>query len=71
MTWTKRGCYVKRLTVVSMFNHCDRDKKAAILADDIFNCISGDRWIPRTKGQYRDNVSTWWRHHVNERHGKQ
>ena len=24
---------------------------------------TGDRWFPRTKGQYRGNVSIWWRHH--------
>ena len=23
-----------------------------------------DRWIPRTKGQLRENVSIWWRHHA-------
>ena len=26
--------------------------------------IHRDRWIPRTKGQLRGNVSIWWRHHV-------
>ena len=26
--------------------------------------FTGDRWIPRTKGQHRGNVSIWWRHHV-------
>ena len=25
--------------------------------------IHRDRWIPRTKGQLRGNVSIWWRHH--------
>ena len=31
-----------------------------------FVCVefTGDRWIPRTKGQYRGNVSIWWRYHV-------
>ena len=24
---------------------------------------TGDRWIPLTKGQWRENVSIWWRHH--------
>ena len=26
--------------------------------------FTGDRWIPRTKGQWRGNVSIWWRHRV-------
>ena len=26
--------------------------------------FTGDRWIPRTKGQLRGNVSIWWRHHA-------
>ena len=25
--------------------------------------FTGDRWIPRTKGQYAENVSVWWRHY--------
>ena len=25
--------------------------------------FTGDRWIPRTNGQWRENVSIWWRHH--------
>ena len=25
-----------------------------------------DRWIPRTKGQKRGNVSIWWRHHAKQ-----
>ena len=28
--------------------------------------IHRDRWIPRTKGQLRGNVSIWWRHHVTQ-----
>ena len=24
---------------------------------------TGDRWIPLTKGQLRENCSFWWRHH--------
>ena len=30
--------------------------------------IHRDRWIPRTNGQLRENVSIWWRHHVYWRH---
>ena len=26
--------------------------------------FTGDRWIPRTKGQYAENVSIWRRHHA-------
>ena len=26
--------------------------------------FTGDRWIPRTKGQWRGNISIWWRHHA-------
>ena len=26
--------------------------------------IHRDRWIPRTKASYAENVSIWWRHHV-------
>ena len=26
--------------------------------------FNGDRWIPRTKTQWRENVSIWWRYHV-------
>ena len=25
--------------------------------------FTGGRWIPRTNGQWRGNVSIWWRHH--------
>ena len=25
--------------------------------------LTGDRWIPCTKGQWRGNDSVWWRHH--------
>ena len=25
--------------------------------------FTGDRWIPRTDGQWHGNVSIWWRHH--------
>ena len=25
--------------------------------------ITDDQWFPRTKGQYRGNVSIWWQHH--------
>ena len=25
--------------------------------------FTGDRWIPRTKGQYHGKASIWWRHH--------
>ena len=25
--------------------------------------FTGDRWIPRTKGQWRGKFSIWWRHH--------
>ena len=28
--------------------------------------FTGDRWIPRTKDRYAENVSIWWRHHANE-----
>ena len=30
--------------------------------------IHRDRWIPRTKTSYAENVSIWWRHHVREIH---
>ena len=26
--------------------------------------FTDDRWIPRTNGQWRGNVSNWWRHHA-------
>ena len=26
--------------------------------------FTGDRWIPRTNGQWRGNYSIWWRHHL-------
>ena len=28
--------------------------------------FTGERWIPRTKGSNAENVSIWWRHHVNK-----
>ena len=32
--------------------------------------FTGDRWISRTKGQWRGNISIWWRHHDSEGHEK-
>ena len=30
--------------------------------------FTGDWWIPRTNGQYAENVSIWWRHHGSAGH---
>ena len=30
--------------------------------------IHRDRWIPRTKASYAENVSIWWRHHAFDFH---
>ena len=43
-------------------------RKHQSFASLAFVCVefTGDRWIPRTNGQLRGNVSIWWRHHVQQ-----
>ena len=38
-----------------------RSKKISRLR--VIGLCGGHRWIPHTKGQWRGNISIWWRHH--------
>ena len=62
---TAMGSQITSLTVVYSTVYSDANQRKhqsfASLAFVLGN--HRDRWIPRTKGQLRGNVSIWWRHH--------
>ena len=51
------GCLLNRFSGADQRTH----QSSASLA--FVRGIHRDRWIPRTKGQLRGNVSIWWHHH--------
>ena len=56
---------ITNLTIVYSIVYSDADQRN-IKAPRLWPLcreITGDRWIPRTNGQLRGNVSIWWRHH--------
>ena len=56
---------ITSLTVVYLTVYSDRDqRKHQSSASPAFVWgIHRDRWIPRTRASYAENVSIWWRHH--------
>ena len=55
---------ITSLTIVFSFVYLDTDqRKHQSSASLAFVRGTGGRWIPRTNGQWRGNVSIWWRHH--------
>ena len=57
---------ITSLTVVysTVYSDADQSKHQSSASLALVWRIHRDRWIPRTKGQLRGNVSIWWRHHV-------
>ena len=47
------------------FRHRLKKKHQAPRHWPLWGEFTGDRWIPRTKGQWRGNVSVWWHHDGN------
>ena len=62
---TTMASQIASLTVVYLKVYSDADKKHQSCSASLAFVwgIHWDRWIPRTKGQLRKNVSIWWRHH--------
>ena len=54
------------LTVVysTVYSDIDHKKHQSSASLAFVRGIHRDRWIPRTKASYAENVSIWWRHHV-------
>ena len=65
VTMTTMASKITSLTVVYSIVYSDADQRkhqsSASLA--FVWGIHRDRWIPRTKASYAENVSIWWRHH--------
>ena len=63
---TTMASQITRLTVVYLIVYSDADQRKYQNSSSLafVPAFTGDRWIPRTKGQSRRNVSIWWRHHV-------
>ena len=57
---------ITSLTIVYSIVYSDTDqrKHQSSASQPLCGEFTGDRWIPRTKGQLRGNVSIWWRHYV-------
>ena len=65
VTMTTMASQITSLTVIYSIVYSDADQRkhqsSASLA--FVWGIHRDRWIPRTKASYVENVSIWWRHH--------
>ena len=57
---------ITSLTVVfsTVYSDVDQRKHQSSASLAFVWGIHRDRWIPRTKGSYAENVSIWWRHHA-------
>ena len=61
---------ITSLTIVYPSVYSRRRSKENIKAPrhwSLWGEFTGDRWIPRTKGQLRQNVSISWRHHASDK----
>ena len=63
---TTMASQITSLTVVysAVYSDADQRKHQSSASLALVWGIHRDRWIPRTKGQLRENVAIWWRHHV-------
>ena len=59
---------ITSLTVVysTVYSDADQRKQQSSASLAFVWGIHRDRWIPRTKTSYAENIFIWWRHHVNE-----
>ena len=57
---------ITSLTIVYSTVYSDADQRKHQSSASLASVwgIHRDRWIPRTKASYAENVSIWWRHHV-------
>ena len=55
---------ITSLTIVysTVYSGADQRKHQNSASLALCGEFTGDRWIPRTNGQLRENVSIWWRH---------
>ena len=62
---TTMASQITSLTVVysTVYSDADQRKHQSSASLAFVWGIHRDRWIPRTKGQLRGNVSNWWRRH--------
>ena len=62
---TTMASQITSLTVVysTVYSDADQRKHQSSASLAFVWGIHRYRWIPRTKGQLRGNVSIWWRHH--------
>ena len=60
---------ITSLTVVfsTVYSDVDQRKHQSSASLAFVWGIHRDRWIPRTKGSYAENVSIWWRHHADSK----
>ena len=63
---TTMASQITSLTVVypTVYSDADQRKHQSSASLAFVWGIHRDRWIPRTKASYAENVSIWWRHHV-------
>ena len=59
---------ITSLTAVysTVYSDADHRKHQSSASLAFVRGIHRDRWIPRTKASYAENVSIWWRHHDSE-----
>ena len=69
---TTMASQIASLTVVysTVYSDADQRKHQSSASLAFVWGTHRDRWIPRTKGQLRGNVSIWWRHHGTRRSGQ-
>ena len=67
---TTMASQITSITVAysTVYSDADQRKHQSSVSLAFVWGIHRDRWIPRTKGQLRRNVSIWWRHHVKMDH---
>ena len=63
---------ITSLTVVysTVYSDADQRKHQSSASLAFVWGIHRDRWIPRTKTSYAENVSIWWRHHEKSRQNR-
>ena len=69
LPWRKMGAMASQITSLtivysSVYSGADQRNIKALRHLPLCGEFTGHRWIFRTKGQKRGNVSIWWRHHV-------
>ena len=65
---TTMACQITSLTVVysTVYSDADQSKHQSSASLTFVWGIHRDRWIPLQRASYAENVSIWWRHHVQQ-----